>query len=190
VFPVMALIRAFQRQRPTAWVEDVDRTLLSTIYDLGSAIVLITSIWFTLAKGLAILGCNKGPVPLSVHADKALTLNEPGPFASTQAVVFFFYLLPLQLASLCYHFKTKKPRFIWDLTVIQAGAVMQGQFAYLVYSFDPKLPEELHIAKSNVFFWFANLVVLIAPHLLLLGLLRHKWGQPRSAVERVLRKSE
>jgi len=190
VFPLMVLIRAFQRQRPTAWVEFVQRKFSSTLYQLLALALLLPSIWINLAKGLAIFGSTRNSVVFTVKEDKALQFNEPGPFAAAQALVFFFYLIPLQFVSLYYLFKATKPRFLWDLTIMQAGAVIQGQFAYMVYSFDQELPEEIRVAHTNNVFWITNLLVLISPYILLLDLLRHKWATPLSAVERILRKSE
>jgi len=133
----------------------------------------------------------------TVRPESALLYDDPAPFYPIQVLTFYFYMIPAQLVSLYFLFREEKPQFLWEVTVLEAGAMLQvkrqitilkldvtptkrnhcefqAQFSYIMYSFDPSTPVPFRADWTNQQFWITNLVILIVPHLFLLRLYFHQ----------------
>lgn len=60
-----------------------------------------------------------------VQHEPLVLYGDPASFAAIQMLVYLFYLVPIQGISLLFSLKTAKPQFLWELTLLQAGALLQ-----------------------------------------------------------------
>ena len=60
-----------------------------------------------------------------VQHEPLVLYGDPASFAAIQLLVYLFYLVPVQGVSLLFSLRTAKPEFLWELTLLHAGALLQ-----------------------------------------------------------------
>lgn len=145
-------------------------------FDVAVFIGLVYSIWIAFAKGMLSIGSQFRIFQDILSHEQALLDDNPAPFAIIQSLVFLFYALPIMIISLAYIFRKSKPQFVWDMSLINGGLVLQAQFTFILTALDFQTPTKLKSDPLDWTFWLNNLVLLIAPQLFIWSLYRSNVG--------------
>lgn len=137
--------------------------------DIAFLLCLFATGFITIFRGLAVLGTNVGWINRYVAAvEPYLQQKDPAPFPKMQMLVYLFHHLPVQLASA---FALLVPGCQWmpDLSLLAAGATLQGQVTHIGASFHPRTPYVMRVPPepaSWLGFWAVNLLLGFTPQCL------------------------
>lgn len=117
----------------------------------------------------AVLGTNIGWINRYVVAvEPYLQHKDPAPFSKMQMLVYLFHHVPLQISS-AYALLVPGCQWMPDLSLLIAGATMQGQVTHIGASFHPRTPYVMRVPpelSSRFAFWAVNLLLALAPQCL------------------------
>jgi hypothetical protein len=173
-FPIAVFVRALTKESRGEWTKTIKSGAGVKALDVLVALGFIASIWLCLVKGVGAVGNTKGIVLQLLKHEAVLFYDDPAPFAAIQVLVYLFYLVPVQVLSLVYAFKSVKPQYLWEVTLINAGIVMQSQFSYICTALDTQTPEPFRSHWDDMTFWIVNATILAVPHLFLYRLSLHR----------------
>jgi len=133
--------------------------------------------FITIGKGITALSPETKSIDyvhLLIH-ERSFFIDDPAPFAILQAIVYLFYIVPIQIISIyCLLFNTV-PSYLWEVSLIYAGIVMQAQFSVIGLALDPQTPTAKKSDWRDGYFWLYNLFILIVPHVMVMRLkLQHR----------------
>lgn len=132
--------------------------------DIIFLLYLLAASFITIFRGLAVLGTNIGWINRYVATvEPYLQQRDPAPFPKMQMLVYLFHHLPLQLAS-AYALLVPGCQWMPDLSLLIAGAVLQGQVSHIGASFHPRTPYVMRVPpdpSSWVSFWIVNLLLAL-----------------------------
>ncbi|ODM92979.1 Transmembrane 6 superfamily member 1, partial [Orchesella cincta] len=183
IFPMVALLRAFKQEKRPSWNTSSTSIPLKAV-DLTIAVALAGCICITLAKGFTALAPMNANVDFLgfVEHEKSFLFDDPAPFPIIQAIVYLLYIVPVQALSLYYCLSSHKPQFLWEITLVHAGVMIQAQFSVIGLAFDPQTPLEFQTSWMAAHFWLYNLLILVVPHVLLWRLLKQHSSTDRKAL--------
>lgn len=153
------------RHQRIAYVTTVPKERLSKRkQDIIFLLYLLAASFITIFRGLAVLGTNIGWINRYVATvEPYLQQRDPAPFPKMQMLVYLFHHLPLQLAS-AYALLVPGCQWMPDLSLLIAGAVLQGQVSHIGASFHPRTPYVMRVPpepSSWLSFWIVNLLLAL-----------------------------
>ncbi|GAB6018973.1 Transmembrane 6 super member 1 [Chamberlinius hualienensis] len=138
--------------------------------DVCLVIMLIVAAFITILRGVAVMENNISLAKYYLEKiEPVLILDDPSPFIKVQILVYLFYFLPIYVLSI-YGLVVPGCSWFTDLTLIHAGAMLEGQFAAIYTTLHSAIPNNYKIPdtqEAQFIFWLVNIFVLLLPHLLL-----------------------
>ncbi|KAL4227728.1 Transmembrane 6 superfamily member 2 [Mactra antiquata] len=132
----------------------------------------IFGLWFVVAiliamfRYVACMGC-KEKITQFYLSDVEPYLNDPYQYGRTQALCYFYYFIPMYVASLCCLIFPGQT-WIKDWSLIHAGASIQAQLVYIWASLKWRTETEYQVPDTVLarsIFWPVNISLVIVPHL-------------------------
>ncbi|KAK8769673.1 hypothetical protein V5799_013864 [Amblyomma americanum] len=143
--------------------------LLKRKQDIVLLLCIFTASFITIFRGLAVLGTNIGWINRYVASvEPYLQHKDPAPFSKMQMLVYLFHHVPLQVAS-AYALLVPGCQWMPDLSLLIAGATLQGQVTHIGASFHPRTPYVMRVPSepsSRLAFWVVNLLLALGPQCL------------------------
>jgi len=169
VVPFVFGIPLFTKEKRPLWNEDESasgsKSFGGKVLDCVTALGYLLSIWIIFTKATIVMNTQFAVFLQYWDHERILTYDDPAPFVRLQSLLFLFFILPMQAVSLVYTLQKKKPKFLWEITLAQAGVMFHAQFSVIVTALDPKLEKDVITDLCDVQFWIYNLTLLIIPHL-------------------------
>jgi len=169
VVPFVFGIPLFTKEKRPSWNEDGSapgsKSSFGKVLDSVTALGYLLSIWIIFTKATIVMNTQFAVFLQYWDHERILTYDDPAPFVRIQSLMFLFFILPMQVVSLVYTLQKKKPKFLWEITLAQAGVMFHAQFSVIVTALDPKLEKDVITDLTDVQFWIYNLILLIIPHL-------------------------
>ncbi|KAH8040453.1 hypothetical protein HPB51_010233 [Rhipicephalus microplus] len=160
----LCFLYQLRHQRITYTVSGPRECLFKRKHDIVFLLYLFAASFITIFRGLAVLGTNIGWINRYVATvEPYLQHKDPAPFPKMQMLVYLFHHLPLQLAS-AYALLVPSCQWMPDLSLLIAGAVLQGQVSHIGASFHPRTPYVMRVPPEPVSwlsFWIVNLLLAL-----------------------------
>ncbi|XP_037268077.2 transmembrane 6 superfamily member 1 [Rhipicephalus microplus] len=160
----LCFLYQLRHQRVTYTVSGPRECLFKRKHDIVFLLYLFAASFITIFRGLAVLGTNIGWINRYVATvEPYLQHKDPAPFPKMQMLVYLFHHLPLQLAS-AYALLVPSCQWMPDLSLLIAGAVLQGQVSHIGASFHPRTPYVMRVPPEPVSwlsFWVVNLLLAL-----------------------------
>ncbi|XP_061174649.1 transmembrane 6 superfamily member 2-like [Saccostrea echinata] len=154
---------------PNIKEKSANENLLKRPFDIVTIVLLLSTMFIYIFKGLAALGCNSEVTQSFVNNSEPY-LGDPIAFPKLQMMTYLFYCVPFcAFASYSLIHAPAKQWFL-DWLFIYAGAVLNGQIPYMFASLHHLTPSKYRVPKTSeaqLQFWTQNLFLLIVPQILL-----------------------
>lgn len=144
-------------------------SILKRPFDIVTILLLLSTMFIYIFKGLAALGCNSA-VTLELVNKSEPYLADPIAFPKIQMVTYLFYFVPFCAFASYSLFNGPAKQWFLDWLIIYAGATLNGQIPYIFASLHHLTEKKYRLpntADAQWSFWTQNLYLLIVPQILL-----------------------
>ncbi|XP_062590587.1 transmembrane 6 superfamily member 2-like [Saccostrea cucullata] len=149
--------------------KSASENLMKRPFDIVAIVLLLSTMFIYIFKGLAALGCNSAVTQYFVKNYEPY-LGDPIAFPKVQMMTYLFYCVPFcAFASYSLIHAPAKQWFL-DWLFIYAGAVLNGQIPYMFASLHHLTHKDYRLPKTSEAqwaFWTQNVFLLIVPQILL-----------------------
>ncbi|XP_048736473.1 transmembrane 6 superfamily member 1-like [Ostrea edulis] len=146
------------------------RSLGKRPFDILTIVLLLSTMFIYIFKGLAALGCNS-TITQTFMKDYEPYLKDTLAFPKVQMLTYLFYFVPFSAFASYSLFNAPAKQWFLDWLIIYAGATANGQVTYIIGSFHHLTSSQYRLPSTpevQWVFWALNLFLLVVPHILLL----------------------